>query len=27
MSVVAKCLDGSRCHLVGRLASAQATLC
>ena len=27
MSVVAKRLDGSRCHLVWRYASAQATLC
>jgi len=27
MSVVAKRLDGLRCHLVWRLASAQATLC
>ena len=27
MSVVAKRLDGSRCHLVRRQASAQATLC
>jgi len=27
ISVVAKWLDGSRCHLVGRLASTQATLC
>ena len=27
MSVVAKRLDGSRCHLVRRSASAQATLC
>jgi len=27
MSVVAKWLDGLRCHLVWRLASAQATLC
>ena len=27
MSVVAKWLDGSRCHLVGRWASVQATLC
>ena len=27
MSVVAKRLDGSRCHLVRRLTSAQATLC
>jgi len=27
MSIVAKRLDGSRCHLVRRLASAQATLC
>ena len=27
MSVVVKRLDGSRCHLVGRYASAQATLC
>jgi len=27
MSVVAKRLDGSRCHLVRRYASAQATLC
>jgi len=26
MSIVAKRLDGSRCHLVGRLASAQATV-
>ena len=27
MSVVAKRLDGSRCHLVRRQASAQSTLC
>ena len=27
MSVVAKRLDESRCHLVGRYISAQATLC
>ena len=27
MSIVAKRLDGSRCHLVRRWASAQATLC
>jgi len=27
MSVVAKRLDGLRCHLVWRQASAQATLC
>ena len=27
MSTVVKRLDGSRCHLVQRLASAQATLC
>jgi len=27
MSVVAKRLDGSRCHLVQRKASAQSTLC
>ena len=27
MSVVAKRLDGSRCQLVGRSTSAQATLC
>jgi len=27
ISVVAKWLDGSRCHLVGRHALAQATLC
>jgi len=27
MSVVAKQLDGSKCHLVGRQASAQAALC
>jgi len=27
MSVVAKWLDGSRCHLVWRWASAQAILC
>jgi len=27
MSIVAKWLDGSRCHLVGRWALAQATLC
>jgi len=27
MSVVAKRLDGSRCHLVWWLASTQATLC
>ena len=27
ISVAAKWLDGSRCHLVWRLASAQATLC
>jgi len=27
MSIVAKRLDGSRCHLVQRWASAQATLC
>ena len=27
ISVVAKRLDGSRCHLVQRYASAQATLC
>jgi len=27
MSVVDKRQDGSRCHLVRRLASAQATLC
>jgi len=27
ISVVAKWLDGSRCHLAGRLASIQATLC
>jgi len=27
VSVVAKWLDGSRCHLVGRSASAQATFC
>jgi len=27
MSVVAKRLDGSRCHFVRRWASAQATLC
>jgi len=27
MSVVAKQLDGSRCHLLGRSVSAQATLC
>ena len=27
MSIVAKRLDGSRCHLVRRYASAQATLC
>jgi len=27
MSVVAKWLDGSRCHLVGRQASALVTLC
>jgi len=27
MSVVAKRLDGSRCHLIRRLASAQVTLC
>jgi len=25
--IVAKCLDGSRCHLVRRSASAKATLC
>jgi len=27
MSIVAKRIDGSRCHLVGRWASTQATLC
>jgi len=27
MSIVAKWLNGSRCHLVERYASAQATLC
>jgi len=27
MSVVVKRLDGSRCHVVGRQASVQATLC
>jgi len=27
MSVVAKRLDGSKCHLVGRSASALDTLC
>ena len=27
ISVVAKQLDGSRCHFVWRLASAQMTLC
>jgi len=27
ISVVAKWLDKSRCHLVGRKASVQATLC
>jgi len=27
MSVVAKQLDGSRCHLIRRYASAQATFC
>ena len=27
MHVVAKRLDGSRCHLVQRYTSAQATLC
>jgi len=27
MSVVAKRLDGSRCHLIWRYASAQGTLC
>jgi len=27
VSIVAKRLDGSRCHLVGRQASAKATLC
>ena len=27
MSLMAKLLDGSRCHLVRRQASAQATLC
>jgi len=27
MSIVAKRLDGLRCHLVWRYASAQATLC
>ena len=27
LSIVVKRLDGSRCHLVGRYTSAQATLC
>jgi len=27
MTIVAKRLDGSRCYLVGRQASAQASLC
>jgi len=27
VSVVAKGLDGSRCHLIGRQTSAQVTLC
>jgi len=27
MSIMAKQLDGSRCHLVGRWASALVTLC
>jgi len=27
MPIVAKRLDGSICHLIGRYASAQATLC
>ena len=27
ISIVAKWLDESRCHLVGRLISAKATLC